>query len=129
MVWFVEPLEIRKGDERTGRWRLTATSDEGGGGPFGDETHDHPSPTEAQACAKCRLFCDRITGIPSPMAPVERPPLQLSVNDPTMIKIHVQACISSLRDEDGRTKTRELALAVTKLQEAVMWIDEHQRLN
>jgi hypothetical protein len=54
---------------------------------------------------------------------------KLSVNDPTAIKIHVQSCISSLRDEDGRSKTRELSLAVTKLQEAVMWIDEHQRLS
>lgn len=61
--------------------------------------------------------------------PVERPAIQLSVNDPTMIKIHVQSCISSLRDEDGRTKTRELAIAVTKLQEATMWIDEHLRLS
>lgn len=49
--------------------------------------------------------------------------------DPTLIKCHVNACISALRDEDGRSKTRELSLAVTKLQEAAMWIDEHQRFN
>ncbi len=55
-------------------------------------------------------------------------PLELGVNDPTAIKCHVQSCITSLRDEDGRCKSRELSLAVTKLQEAVMWIDEHQRL-
>lgn len=61
--------------------------------------------------------------------PVEQPAFSLSVNDPTMIKIHVQACISSLRDEDGKTKSRELALAVTKLQEATMWIDEHLRVS
>lgn len=54
---------------------------------------------------------------------------KLSTNDPTVIKCHIQSCIGSLRDEDGKTKTRELSLAVTKLQEAVMWIDEHQRLN
>lgn len=54
---------------------------------------------------------------------------ELSVNDPTMIKIHIMSCISSLRDEDGKCKSRELSLAVTKLQEAVMWIDEHQRMS
>lgn len=52
-------------------------------------------------------------------------PIELSVNDPVVIKCHIQSSITSLRDEDGRTKTRELAIAVTKLQEAVMWIDEH----
>lgn len=61
--------------------------------------------------------------------PVERPAIQLSVNDPSMIKCHIDSCISSLRDEDGRAKSRELALAVTKLQEATMWIDEHLRLS
>lgn len=61
-------------------------------------------------------------------APIEHHPLELS-NDPTVIKIHINACMSSLRDEDGRTKSRELALAVTKLQEATMWIDEHLRLS
>ena len=64
-----------------------------------------------------------------PEQPYERPQMQLGTSDPTMIKIHIESCISSLRDEDGKTKTRELSLAVTKLQEAVMWIDEHQRLS
>lgn len=62
------------------------------------------------------------------MAMPDRPPMELGVSDPTMIKIHAQSCITSLRDEDGRAKSRELSLAVTKLQEAVMWIDEHLRL-
>jgi hypothetical protein len=62
--------------------------------------------------------------------PIEEPSrTDLSVNDPTMIKIHIESCISSLRDEDGRCKSRELSLAVAKLQEAVMWIDEHQRVS
>jgi hypothetical protein len=56
------------------------------------------------------------------MAPVEPPK-----PDPAEIKMHVNACLTALKDEDGRTKTRELALAATKLQEATMWIDEHMR--
>lgn len=52
-------------------------------------------------------------------------PTDLGINDPTIVKCHIQSCITSLRDEDGRAKTRELSIAVTKLQEAVMWIDEH----
>lgn len=127
MAWWVEPLEIKKDDQHTGRWRLTATSDEDGGGPYGCVTHDHSSPDEARACPDCQRFCDSITGIPT--SPTERLMLQLSLNDPTMIKVHIESCISSLRDEDGRTKSRELALAVTKLQEATMWIDEHLRLS
>ena len=62
-------------------------------------------------------------------SPVEQPKHEIGCNDTTVIKIHIQSCITALRDEDGKTKTRELSLAVTKLQEAVMWIDEHQRLS
>ena len=61
--------------------------------------------------------------LPSPQ------PKHLGVNDPCMIKIHVISCISSLQDEDGKTASREIALAITKLQEATMWIDEHLRLS
>lgn len=61
--------------------------------------------------------------------PTELPAHSIGVNDPTIIKIHVMSCITALRDEDGKTKSRELALAVTKLQEATMWIDEHLRLS
>lgn len=61
-------------------------------------------------------------------APERQPTIALT-NDPTIIKIHLNACIASLRDEDGRTKSRELALVVTKLQEATFWIDEHLRLS
>lgn len=61
--------------------------------------------------------------------PIEQPKHSIGVNDPTMVKIHIESCITALRDEDGRSKTRELSLAVTKLQEATMWIDEHLRLS
>lgn len=59
--------------------------------------------------------------------PVSIPREPLSERDPIIVKMHVEACIDALRDEDGRSKTRELSLAVTKLQEATMWIDEHLR--
>ena len=49
--------------------------------------------------------------------------------DTVVVRCHINACISALRDEDGKTKSRELALAVTKLQEASMWIDEHHRVS
>lgn len=50
-------------------------------------------------------------------------------DDLTNIKIHIDAIVTTMRDEDGRVKTRELALAVTNLQQARMWIEEHQRLS
>ena len=61
--------------------------------------------------------------------PIQNSEVEPVPSDTTMVKIHVEACIKALRDEDGRAKTRELSLAVTKLQEAVMWIDEHQRIS
>lgn len=64
-----------------------------------------------------------------PETPAERPTAEPVDRDPTVIKIHIDACIRALKDEDGRCKTRELALAMTKLQEATMWIDEHLRLS
>ena len=44
---------------------MTATSDEDGGGPFGDESHDHASPEEALACEQCDEYCSGITGFMS----------------------------------------------------------------
>lgn len=67
MVWWVEPLEIRNdiGNGHSGRWRMTAESDEDGGGPWGDTTHDHASAEEALACEKCDEYVARITGFQS----------------------------------------------------------------
>lgn len=65
----------------------------------------------------------------STKTPSERPQVQPVDSDPTLVKCHLESCILALRDEDGRSKTRELSLAVTKLQEATMWIDEHLRLS
>lgn len=64
-MWFVRALEIKEGDRHTGRWRMTATSDEDGGGPFGDPSHDHPSPEEAEQCERCDEFVSGITGFMS----------------------------------------------------------------
>jgi hypothetical protein len=50
MVWFTQASEIAKNGKGTSRWRMTATSDEGGGGPFGDTSHDHGSAQEALQC-------------------------------------------------------------------------------
>lgn len=65
MAWIVRVLEIADSDGKpTGRWRLTAKSDEGGGGPFGDTSHDHPSADEAEECIPCKVYCGRVTGFP-----------------------------------------------------------------
>ena len=57
--------------------------------------------------------------------PVESIPLS---DDCSVVKIHLHECMEALKDDSGRPKSRELALAVTKLQEATMWIDEHLRV-
>lgn len=64
-MWFVRPLEIAKDGKHAGRWRMTATSDEDGGGPLGDPSHDHASADEAMACERCDEFCSGVTGFES----------------------------------------------------------------
>lgn len=65
-MWLVQPLQIADSTgQPTGRWRMTAKSDEGGGGPFGDVSHDHASAAEAEACEQCDEFMASVTGFPS----------------------------------------------------------------
>lgn len=66
MVWFIQPLEIADdAGKATGRWRMTATSDEGGGGPYGDTSHDHATAEEAETCGVCDEYVSRRSGFPS----------------------------------------------------------------
>jgi hypothetical protein len=66
MTWFTQPLQIADASGKpTGRWRMTATSDEDGGGPHGDGSHDHPSAEEAQECERCDEYIASVTGFPS----------------------------------------------------------------
>lgn len=65
-MWWVQPMEIADQDGKpTGRWRMTAKSDEGGGGPYGDTTHDHATAEEAEACDTCDEYVSRMSGFPS----------------------------------------------------------------
>lgn len=66
MVWFIQPQEIADdAGKGTGRWRMTARSDEGGGGPFGDVSHDHATAEEAENCDACDEYVSRMSGFPS----------------------------------------------------------------
>lgn len=72
-MWWIQPQEIA--DEHgtaTGRWRMTARSDEGGGGPYGDTSHDHASAEEAEACDRCDEYVSRASGFPSKKWQTER---------------------------------------------------------
>lgn len=65
-MWWVQPLQIADANgQPTGRWRMTAKSDEDGGGPYGDTSHDHASAEEAQACDKCDEYTSRWAGFPT----------------------------------------------------------------
>jgi hypothetical protein len=72
MVWFTQAQEIAKNGVGTGRWRMTARSDEGGGGPFGDTSHDHSTAEEAEACEACDEYVSGVTGFPSRKATAAR---------------------------------------------------------
>lgn len=51
MAWWIQALEIAdENGKATGTWRLTAKSDEDGGGPYGLCHHAHNSAKEAEDC-------------------------------------------------------------------------------
>lgn len=63
-MWFVEVLEISDTEGRgTGEFRLTASSNEGGGGPHAFVNHRHGSRSMASACPECRAYIERVTGM------------------------------------------------------------------
>ena len=65
-MWLTQPLEIADAEGKpTGRWRMTASSDEGGGGPHGNRECSHGSAAEAQACEACDEYLAGVTGFPS----------------------------------------------------------------
>lgn len=60
MAWWIEVLEIADdGGKGTGKFRLTATSDEDGGGPFGLCDHEHRSREAAQDCSEAKKNAKR----------------------------------------------------------------------
>ena len=51
--------------------------------------------------------------------------IELEINDdPTTLRSILQEIINQLRGPEGKPKSREQALAVTKLQEARYWLGE-----
>lgn len=65
-MWWTQALEIADANGKgTGRWRMTTKSDEGGGGPFGDTSHDHESADAAEACDLCDEYVSSVSGFPS----------------------------------------------------------------
>jgi hypothetical protein len=59
MVWWIQVLQIADDQGKgTGKFRLTATSDEDGGGPFGLCDHEHDSRQEASDCEEAKKRAD-----------------------------------------------------------------------
>ncbi len=56
MVWWIETREISEAGKPTGRFRLTARSDEDGGGPYAlcDCENGHSTQQEAQDCKEAK---------------------------------------------------------------------------
>jgi hypothetical protein len=60
MAWWIQVLEIADDQgQGTGKYRLTATSDEDGGGPYGLCEHEHDSIEEAQNCPEARQAAEK----------------------------------------------------------------------
>ena len=55
MAWWIQVFQIADAQGKgTGKYRLTAKSDEDGGGPYGLCEHEHDSIEEAQNCPQAR---------------------------------------------------------------------------
>lgn len=55
MAWWIQVLEIADDQGKgTGKYRLTAKSDEDGGGPYGLCEHQHDSIEEAKNCSEAQ---------------------------------------------------------------------------
>lgn len=60
MVWWIQPLEIAdENGNGTGRWKLTARSDEDGGGPYGLCEHEHDTAEEASQCPEAKAAAEK----------------------------------------------------------------------
>lgn len=60
MAWWIQVLEIADQDGKgIGKYRLTATSDEDGGGPYGLCPHQHDTIDEAQDCLEAQRESNR----------------------------------------------------------------------
>lgn len=65
MAWWVQPQQLADPDgSPSGKWRMTATSDEDGGGPFGNPDCFHASADEAESCESCDDYMAMISGFP-----------------------------------------------------------------
>lgn len=60
MAWWIQVLEIASSEGKgTKKYRLTAKSDEDGGGPYGLCDHEHDSIESAQNCQTARREAER----------------------------------------------------------------------
>ena len=65
MAWLVMPRQIANPDGTpSGKWRLTALSNEDGGGPHGNPLCQHDTPEESETCKDCLEFVGKVTGFP-----------------------------------------------------------------
>ncbi|WP_152550974.1 hypothetical protein [Picosynechococcus sp. NKBG042902] len=53
-MWIIQALEVLAEGRSTGKYRLTARSDEPASSPKGLCSHLHKDPSEAQKCAEAR---------------------------------------------------------------------------
>jgi hypothetical protein len=74
MAWWVQPQQLANRDgSPSSKWRMTASSDEDGGGPFGNAECFHSSAEEAEACGACDDYTAMITGFPPRKRPHPQP--------------------------------------------------------
>ena len=70
-----------------------------------------------------KAMSDKPRPISSPFRPVEIP------DDNDVIRLVIQQIVTVLQGPQGRCRTRHRSLAVTKLEEAFLWLGEDSRMN
>ena len=61
MAWIIRPQQLQSNR----KWRMTATSDEDGGGPWGNPECFHDTAEQAEACDACDEYVSQWSGFPS----------------------------------------------------------------
>lgn len=58
MVWWIQPQQLKD----SLKWRMTAKSDEDGGGPFGRVECAHDTAEQAESCEACDEYVSGFSG-------------------------------------------------------------------
>lgn len=116
-----EPLEITQDGKPTGKWRLTRRTDDPATEPVGLCDHEHDTPEEAAKCPVALQARNKAFG-GDPLRREYRALTRVEQGQIQDIKAAAEALHNALA---VLGPSREISLALTRVEEAVMWGTKH----